>query len=211
MTASLIPSGCQLLAVHGCDAPVAPGFTNRNNQAKVVTDPSRGNVLEATFKQGMIGGTAPVLVGCSLGKKSSVYLGFDLWYSPNFQTHLSGVNKVYHCWINGSNRLYLATQGPKGYGPMKAQLRLQGVPTNQTLNLPAKVGIVRGVWSRWELVLTPTSAYLYVNGVLSSGGKINFGGGVWEKLDWNPTWGGRGDKAVATMTSRIDAITVYGK
>lgn len=206
---SLIPAGTSLLAYNSCDSPLEGGFTNRNSSAKVVTDPQRGQVLEATFPKGMKGGSAPVMVHRAIPSCSTLAVGFDLKLSPNWFGHISGVNKVFFIWIGGKPKICISCSGMR-YAPLMAQVRLQDIPGGSR-NLPAKVEVIRGQWAHFDVTCTLSGISLAVDGKVSSAGSVSWGGTGFSTVDWNPTYGGTGGVVPATQTQRVDAIAIYGK
>jgi hypothetical protein len=134
------------------------------------------------------------------------------------------VNKIFHLWIGGSNRVYISAHG-KGPGPFEPQVNLQGIPGPQIArDLRARrtrgTAVRRGQWVRWELLLranTPgnrdASAEWWINGELA-GRESGFAlvgprhPGSWERVSWNPTWGGMGGVVRDAMYQDIDEIYV---
>lgn len=212
-----LPAGLAPVATHTCSQLLEAGFTNRNNTARIVTDP-RGYVCEAFFRQGMKGGSGPVQVDRAIRPSTALFVSFYLYVSPHWQGHSSGVNKVLHLWIAGVNRLYLSAQGA-GAGRLEAQVRLQQVAENPvSRNLRGSQSIPRGQWVRWDVLLVANtagqangSATWWIDGLQAgSVGNIRFttGSPQWERVSWNPTWGGIGDTVRVAQVMRIDDLAI---
>jgi hypothetical protein len=225
------PAGFTQITERGFDARVEQGWTDRGgNNFSIITDGtaprSPQNVGRATFPLGFAGGTGPILTGRDIrsGNFTSIYISFWIKLSPNWDGHTSFVNKIYHLWINGQNKVYLSAQGSNA-GPLQPQVRLQGIPgPSITRNLTPNVGavsITRGNWHRWELVVTANTVgnadgvvEWWIDGVKVGSYRdvqITSASRIWTNVDWNPTWGGTGDIVPADQFMYMDHIYISGK
>lgn len=194
-----------------------------NDAAAVQSAPFAGQIL---YPKGFSGGYEPVVTSKMLPSgKTTLYVSFWLKYSPNFVGHpSSGVNKVFHIWIAGSNRVYLSAQGYNS-GSLVPQVRLQNVAggthyKNLLPNINSSARIVRGQWQHWELLLVTNTgsnadgvAEWWIDGVKAgSYSDIEYVSSDqahdWDKVQLAPTWGGMGDTVPADQTLRIDHVHI---
>jgi hypothetical protein len=196
-------------------------FSIQNDPSAPKSPPGVGQAL---FPLGFVGGVAPITTARNLeGAYRAIYVSFWIKFSPNWVGHPSGVNKIFHIWINGSNRVYVQAHG-SGSNQLLSVVSTQGAnEPNRDLDGNVSQGVItRGAWQRWELVLSantdglPNGAvYWWIDGV--EAGRytdLNFVGqgarNVWDVVDWNPTWGGIGAVLLADQTMAIDHIYVSG-
>lgn len=205
-------------------------WTDRGDRAfQIVEDPtapvSPPFIGRAWYPRGFLAGRGPILTEVALPPKSrGLYLSFWMRLSPNWIGHPSGVNKIFHIWIGGGNRVYLSAHG-KGPGPYLPQVNLQGIPGPQIARdlKPLRshaVLIRRGEWVHWELVFWANrvgeqdgSVEWWINGNRAGreSGLAYVGPkqrAKWETVTWNPTWGGMGGTVPAPMFQDIDEIYV---
>lgn len=227
------PPGYTKITERGFDARIEDGWTDRPGQNFIIfPDPSvprsQPNTGRAQFPLGFQGGSGPISTGRSLGGNyKEIYVSFWIRFSSNWDGHTAYVNKIWHIWINGVNRVYLTSQGVNA-GPMQPQVNLQQVNENPvsrnlTPNVTHSQLMTRGQWHRWEIVLranTPGQpdgrADWWVDGVqVGSYSGINYivagGNPRWTDVVWNPTWGGVGDVVPATQFMDIDHVYISGK
>jgi hypothetical protein len=155
-----------------------------------------------------------------------------LRFSPNFQNHPTGINKIFHFFVSGLNRVVLMGSGANltpsiALQALAAPYTNSGGQTGTSVhlfpNLGASASFTRGMWHRVDLVLVANrpgvadgSVTLAVNGrsLLRYDG-ITFspanGSGVWEGMNWSPTWGGSGGVVAELMYMQMDHIIVLGK
>lgn len=184
-------------------------------------------VGQALYPRGFRGGYEPIVLSRSLGTgHTAIYLTFWFKLSDDFFGHpSSGVNKIFHIWIAGRNRVYLSAQG-RGRASLQPQVRLQEVfAPKRFINLRPNLErptIKRGIWYRWELLLktnTPGQAdgvaKWWINGDLAgSYDNIAFvDRGMprdWRRIQWAPTWGGVRDHIERPQEMWMDHIYVSG-
>jgi hypothetical protein len=153
-------------------------------------------------------------------------------FSPNFQSHGTGINKVMHFFVNGINRVFLQANGPNlnvAFGlqqlaaPYTNGAGQTGTAVLLSPNLPGPASFVRGQWQRLDVVLvanTPGVADGSVQAFLDGRKVLRFddimfsaagGGTMWEGMNWNPTWGGIGDIVAEEMYIQLDHIAIRGR
>lgn len=227
------PPGYTKITERGFDARIEDGWTDRPGPNFIIfPDPSvprsQPNTGRSQFPLGFQGGSGPISTGRSLGGNyTEIYVSFWIRFSTNWDGHTAYVNKIFHIWINGLNRVYVTSQGVNA-GPMQPQINLQQinenpVSRNLTPNITHSQLMTRGQWHRWEIVLrsnTPGQpdgrADWWVDGVqVASWSGINYvpssGNPRWTDVVWNPTWGGIGDVVPATQFMDIDHVYISGK
>lgn len=228
------PPGLSVLTDRPFNAKVESGWTDRGDPGfHIVSDPSAPQSLptigEATFPLGFAGGRGPIQTDFhTTTQPKRIYVALWLKLSPNWDGHSSYVNKVFHIWINGVNRVYLTLTGIDSM-PFTPRIALQGVnetPVSRNLgpNAGAQAKVYRGRWHLWEVELianTPGQpdgeARWWLDGVkvgdyaginyLATGAAKDY----WEIVSWNPTWGGAGDIVPATQYMWIDNVYVSGQ
>jgi hypothetical protein len=183
-------------------------------------------VGRATFPGGFEGGRGPVRTGFEMvgAEFTSLYISFWVRLSDNWEGHPSGVNKILHIWIAGGNKVYLSAQG-QGRQPLRPQVRLQGInerPISRNLQPNFGGTIRRGSWQRWEVLLRANAhgspaavAEWWIDGRRAgSHSGINLvrpnKRPYWERVDWNPTWGGRGSSVSITQFMDLDDLYISG-
>lgn len=184
-------------------------------------------VGQALYPKGFRGGYEPIVMTRKLDSEhSAIYLSFWFKLSDNFFGHpSSGVNKIFHIWIAGRNRVYLSAQGRRN-GRLEPQVRLQEVfAPKRFVNLRPnvwKASIRRGRWYHWELVLR-TNAPGRANGVAEWWVDGRLAGlyrdiefvdtgmdPTWKRLQWAPTWGGVHENVPAAQQMWMDDLYVSG-
>lgn len=224
------PAGLKPLTLREFGGRVEEGWDDRGGRGfEIVEDPSAPgsppHIGRAIYPSGFLSGRGPIMTSFVIpGKPRTLYMAFWMRLSDNWVGHRTGVNKVFHIWIAGRNRVYLSAQG-KGDGPYAPQVNLQGIPGPQIArNLrPSRgsgVGIRRGQWVRWELLMRANDpgqrdarVEWWINGQLA-GSESGFalvgreGDPVWERVSWNPTWGGAGPPLRAQMSMDMDQVYV---
>jgi hypothetical protein len=156
--------------------------------------------------------------------------------SPNWYGNPSGVNKLYHVWVSGVNRLVASATG-EASNPLVPQIRLQGLgglysdgtkapaeDVNLNPNVAGQTSIKfeRGQWYRWE-VLTSAGTPGGANGTIDwwiNGVHVGHYTGIpyvppggsptWEIFKWDPTWGGMGGTVPADQFMYVDHIRISG-
>lgn len=216
--------GFNELAENGWQAGPPRNFSIVDDPSAPVSPPHIGR---ATFPAGFGGGTGPIRTGKKLEQYefTSIYISFWVRFSDNWFGHPSGVNKILHIWVGGVNHVYLSAQGTRR-GRLSPQINLQGIherPVSRNLR-PNQDGraLDRGVWHHWEVVLrsgTPgmpdASVEWWVDG-RKAGAYFNINmlkpqdTNFWEKVDWNPTWGGRGGQLREPQYMDMDDFYISG-
>jgi len=205
-------------------------WTDRGDRGfRIVEDPtapaSAPFIGRAFYPRGFQGGRGPILTEVGVpAEHRGLYLSFWMRLSPEWTGHASGVNKIFHLWIADHNRVYLSAHG-RGSGPYVPQVNLQGIPGPQIardLNpiRSGRIKIRRGEWVHWELVFwanhpgeRDARVEWWVNGEFA-GRESGFAlvrpreKGFWERVTWNPTWGGMGGAVPAPMYQDMDEIYV---
>ena len=188
----------------------------------------RATVGQVLYPAGFEGGTEPVNLYAPLGDRTTLYLAFWLRMSPNFYGHPnSSVNKIFHIWIGGANRVYLAVMGSGRAASFEPQIRLQRVPEQASYNLGPNLvpgtSLLRDRWYKWEVVLranTPGvadgSVEFWVDGArVARHTHVRFVArgerARWESINWAPTWGGVGGRVPADQWMRISEIYLSGR
>lgn len=222
------PRGLERLTELTFGRELPQGWSKRPNDAidflpePRASAPGRG-IARAYYRVGFPAGSGPVRVNWDLGRGyRQLYLSFFVRLSENWQGHRSGVNKIFHLWINDRNMVYLSAQGA-GAGPYAPQVRLQGIAEERpSRNLSPRGGlrIRRGQWYQWEVLLTANTPGVpngrvqwWIDGKLAgSADGINFvkpgGRAEWGTVSWNPTWGGMGGQIGAVQWMDMDDIYI---
>lgn len=224
------PAGFTRVSLRGFSRRVEEGWTDRGDRAFRIVEDATAPVSppfigRAFYPRGYQGGRGPILTEVALPEKTrGLYLSFWMRLSPDWTGHPSNVNKVFHIWIAGGNRVYLSAHG-RGLGPYIPQVNLQGIPGPQIardLNpiRSGRIKIRRGEWVHWELVFwanhpgeRDARVEWWVNGEFA-GRESGFAlvrpreKGFWERVTWNPTWGGVGGVVPAPMYQDMDEIYV---
>ena len=162
-----------------------------------------------------------------------LYVAAWIRFSPNWQGHGSGVNKMLYVWGGTAPFVYTMAHGAGGE-PLRPVITLQGLAapytngqgaTANTVNLAQNVGapvtIPRGAWVRYEYVFTLNTAGAatgsvdaWVNGTPThhfTGVTFTAAGGTWSLVKWAPVWGGIGGTVTSAMSQQIDHLYVSGK
>lgn len=207
----------------------AEGWEDRQTPLfKVLEDPSAPHsppgIGRAVFPNGFEAGRGPIQANYYLPPGfTRLYLAFWIRLSPEWEGQAAGVNKVFHLWIAGNNRVYLTAQG-HDRGPLRAEVHLQAIPGPKVaLNLPPNrggAGIRRGQWQRWEILLRanhPGSPDGEIRWWLD-GRLVGDVGQVmlvrpdesadWTHVSWNPTWGGMGGRLERPQFMDMDDIYI---
>jgi len=207
------------------------GSSNYKIAADATAPKSPSNVGQIKFPAGFGSGNAPaVLEKVWSGTQKTLYVSFWVKFSSNWIGNDAGVNKIFHFWIGGSNRLVLNARGV-GTGKLLTEVELQGITAGGnydagttalfTANLGPSGELVRNQWLHWEAVFVGNSSGTangsvdwWVNGTkVGHYGGLQFvpGAGYWEEMEWSPTYGGAGGVVPADQYQWIDHIYVSGK
>ena len=230
------PSGMTPLTERPFSALNEDGWTNTgSSDYKIVADAtapkSPSNVGQIRFPAGFGSGNAPaVLEKVWSGTQKTLYVSFWVKFSSNWIGNTAGVNKIFHFWIGGSNRLVMNARGV-GTGKLLTEVELQGITAGGnydagttalfTANLGPSGELVRNQWLHWEAVFIGNSSGTangsvdwWVNGTkVGHYGGLQFvsGAGYWQEMEWSPTYGGLGTAVPADQYQWIDHIYISGK
>jgi hypothetical protein len=230
------PAGMTVLTERPFNALNEDGWTNTgSSDYKIAADAtapkSPSNVGQIKFPAGFGSGNAPaVLEKVWSGTQKTLYVSFWVKFSSNWIGNTAGVNKIFHFWIGGSNRLVLNARGV-GTGKLLTEVELQGITAGGnydagttalfTANLGPSGELVRNQWLHWEAVFIGNSSGTangsvdwWVNGTkVGHYGGLQFvsGAGYWEEMEWSPTYGGAGGVVPADQYQWIDHIYISGK
>ncbi|PYO47016.1 MAG: hypothetical protein DMD72_11240 [Gemmatimonadetes bacterium] len=188
-------------------------------------------VIQMLFPAGFGAGSSPAVAELALRSyPTTLYVSYWMKLSSNWFGQETGVNKVFHFWIGGRNRVYSLVRGA-GNGPLHFEIDVQGVVAggqfdrgttgNLAPNLGVPATVVRGLWYQYEMVFKANTAgradgsiEWWLNGVkVGSYRGIQFvpGDGSWEDMEWSPTWGGLGGSVPADQFMSIDHVYVSGR
>ena len=173
-------------------------------------------------------GVSPGQAGKSLPSGTRrLYLRFWMKLSSNWQSHSSGVNKIFHIWMTSpsQNRIFLSFYGQNSQA-LSYTVHSQRTPAgsvNYTQNVGRKATRA-GVWQRYELLLvmnTPGRADGQIQAWVDGTKVINYTGVPFvyggesptlNEVQWSPTWGGSGGPAVRqTMYMWLDHAYISGR
>jgi hypothetical protein len=235
---SVEPPGLTMIsnrAFNSTTASYGPGedgwWDSDNGALAIVQDAtapqSPSNVARMTFSGGMSGGYAPSTLERQVNA-TTLYVAAWVKFSSNWQSHLSGVNKILHFWIGGGNKLVITAAGYDPVGPLTGRISLQGVVSGGNNNdggitgtYESNLQFVRGAWTKIEVIAVANtsgaangSVKLYLNGVLAtqcSGIKFtNDTNPGFTLFSWAPVWGGTGDTVSSTMYEYMDHVYISG-
>ncbi len=233
---SFEPSGMTVLTQRPFSAMNEDGWTNTGSSSYTIvadgTAPkSPSSVGQVKFPAGFGSGNAPaVLEKVWSGTQKTLYVSFWVKFSSNWDGNDAGVNKIFHFWIGGSNRLVLNARGV-GSGRLLTEVELQGIKAGGnydagttalfTANLGPSGELVRNQWLHWEAVFVGNSSGVsdgtvdwWVDGVKVghySGLQFVSGAGLWQEMEWSPTYGGAGAAVPADQYQWIDHLYISGK
>jgi len=204
-------------------------FDSDNGALAIIQDAtapkSASNVARMSFNAGISGGFAPSTLERPVSG-TTIYVATWVKFSPNWQSHSSGVNKILHLWIGGGNHVVITAAGRSftGTSPLTPRISLQGISgggnnSDGSGTYESSAQIIRGQWHKLEVVAIANTAgtnngsvKLYLDGVLATQcSGINFGGTSWSLVSWAPVWGGTGDNLAATQYEYMDHIYLSGK
>ena len=229
------PSGMTLLYDN---EPNGWGYGVSNN-FQVVSDSSAtkspSTVSQALFPVGMGDGVGPMRGDFSLKNSKTTYLSFWVKLSSNWQGHSSNVNKIFHVYTCGGNKIVILGRGSDN-NPIKLDIGLQGIgapysngfgSSGTTVNLYPNQGLSsimnRDEWHHVEVILTANTAgvadgsvQVFLNGqkTVDYSGIMYCATGTNSKMEiasWAPTWGGRGDSVEQDMWMWMDHFRVSVK
>lgn len=145
-----------------------------------------------------------------------VYLTFDLQLSTNWQSHLTGTNKVFYITNSGGNPAFISYETEQDIPQIEIrnQGMAVGVPTDPNLAIvrysPGDVVLVEVLLkSNSARGVADGEAHLWINGVKTTEYKNlqwNSSNFKFNQLIWNPIWGGLGGSTSAEMYQQISRI-----
>jgi hypothetical protein len=184
------------------------------------------------YPAGHRSGTAPATVQTHVFRPPVKELYVEVWarLSPNWFGNQSGTNKMFFVGASGGNNQFFFSAEGRGNGALVPQIRLQGIGDPRARVRPNVAGgtvLKRGVWQRWEFVLTCNSATNASDGTIdfwldgthvTSVKEVN-----WTQTKrpnqscdfpgffWSPTYGGGGAPTPAHQYLDFDHVYVSGK
>jgi len=216
-----LPAGYRIVSERPFAAKGEDGWSERaTGNYQLVSDPtaprSAPGIARAYYPAGYKAGTGPVAVDHAVPKAQGLFTCFWLRLSPGWVGEASGVNKILHLWIAGVNRAYLSAQGV-GAGPFALQVRTQQTWPVGNRNLTGPGRIVPGRWQRVEVELVANSAgqadgraRWWVDGQLAADYALGWtqAASWWERVSWNPTWGGTRGVLASPQWMDLDHLVV---
>lgn len=198
-----LPAGYRVVTERPFAAKGEDGWSERaTSNYQLVSDAtaprSAPGIARAYYPAGYKAGTGPIAVDHAVPKAQGLFTCFWLRLSPGWVGEPSGVNKVLHFWLGGSNRAVISAQGA-GAGPFRASIRTQNTWPVGNRNLGGSGQIRPGHWSLVEVELVTNAAGVangrarwWVDGQLAGDYALGWtqAAGWWERVSWNPTWGG---------------------
>ncbi|HXI22113.1 MAG TPA: hypothetical protein VNH46_13555, partial [Gemmatimonadales bacterium] len=225
------PPGFTKLTERSFNAPLEDGWTARADPYyQIVADPSGpkspGSIGRAIFPKGFVGGSGPILLARSFTPSRRLYISAWFRMSANWQGHRSGVNKIFHVWMDGRNKAVPTAMGIDS-NPLAAQVNAQGLnETPQSRRLDPQtnlnIKITKGIWHRFEILIggnTPgvadgTAKWWLDGNLIGDYSNINWVAAghtnLWDTIYWNPTWGGVQDTVLQDQYMDMDHIYISG-
>lgn len=228
------PSGFVSLTERLFDAKVENGWKDRKGSVNFTivqssTAPKSPNqVGKAYYPAGFKGGTAPLNTWYPLAQtKKNLYVSFWVRFSSNWRGHPSGMNKIMHFWIGGTNKVVFKAMG-SGSNPMLASFHLQGIN-----NVPSSINLTsttsnlgemkRGQWHQVEIIVRANTGnnkdgtvQWWLDGNLIGNFQNNLGfvtspmGHSFTEVSWSPTWGGVGGTVTTAQDMQVDHVYISG-
>ena len=170
-------------------------FTIQQDATAPVSPP---NVGQALYPQGFGAGSGPIDTEVNLSGISEIYLSFPMKLSSNF--YGCGTNKIFFIWLAGQPAIYLKADGD-GNGPLTFWISTQSSASSAD---PLAVGsaVTRNQWANIEVYMKVNTGSnrdgivkIWQNGTLTINvSNVEFvtasDSHTWERVAWNPTWGG---------------------
>ncbi|HKG93150.1 MAG TPA: Ig-like domain-containing protein [Gemmatimonadaceae bacterium] len=224
------PAGLTLLTDNRWDALGTGGWqhADRDSRSQITADAtapaSPSNVLEMLYPQGYTGGGEPAIEEYDLGSgQQEVFFGAWVKFSPNWQGHTSGINKIANVMTNaGFGRTWIVlravgeqdTNGNLRDGPFFVDVAYCGQYGGYPGANRSLTPFTTGVWHKieWQ-VRTGTGGLVrwWVDGVLT--GEYTNLNCMGSRLDWveiAPTFGGTGDTKQQNDYIRYDHVRISG-
>lgn len=225
------PSGMTSISERAFNSLAETGWgTMAGPGASIVADAtapqSPSNVLRFNYPAGMSGGGAPESSSLTIADYRVVYLAYWVKYSPNWQGHLTAINKQGYVWFGNTPAFVIESEGI-GSGTLHSRMAIQYslVQPNSSgwypQNLVPSAAFRRGEWDLVEIVLTANSAGTadgaidwWLNGVhVGSYGGIQWSSAatLWSYVRIDPVWGGIGDTVSSDQYMALDHYYISGK
>jgi hypothetical protein len=188
---------------------------------------SPSNVLQFRYPAGYNGGSSPGLTENTHNSYRTLYIGYWVKHSANWQGHDTGVNKHGYVWHNGTDPKVFFSASGSGSGTLRPRIGLQGAEVEPSRdswyppNLVTGAAFTRGSWDLVEIVLVGNtsgtangSLDVYLNGVHvthAQGIQYSTGATRWDLTRIAPIWGGSGDEVTNEMFLWFDQFYISGK
>jgi hypothetical protein len=188
---------------------------------------SPSNVLQFRYPAGYNGGSSPGLTENTHNSYRTLYIGYWVKHSANWQGHDTGVNKHGYVWHNGTDPKVFFSASGSGSGTLRPRIGLQGAEVEPSRdswyppNLVTGAAFTRGSWDLVEIVLVGNtsgtangSLDVYLNGVHvthAEGIQYSTGATRWDLTRIAPIWGGSGDEVTNEMFLWFDQFYISGK
>jgi len=197
--------------------PPDNNFTIQQDATAPVSPP---NIGQALYPQGFAAGAGPIDTEIDGPGKSEIYLAFPLKMSSNF--YGCGTNKIFFIWLAGQPAVYLKVDGD-GSGPLTFWISTQSSASSAD---PLAVGTVvtRNQWTNIEAYMKVNTGSnhdgivkIWQNGVQTINvTNVEFvtasDSHTWERVAWNPTWGGGCSGTVpANQYMWMDDVYISGR
>jgi hypothetical protein len=160
------PSGLATLTNQSWNSVPSLGWTSydaRHNKLSVVADPTvptgDPTVLQLYYPTGFVGGSGPALARYQFSA-GDVYIGFYWKLSPNWQGHVSGINKLLYVFQRrGDDRqaVVLVAKGPVN-GPYRLELANEPNGSHWLKQNMTDVHVRPGEWHKIEMHLKRSSS-----------------------------------------------------
>jgi hypothetical protein len=232
------PVGYMVITERPFDAGEENGWGLFSQNFSIVEDPnaprSPPNVGRFRFRAGAVEPGKSLNPGATSFLRWSareVYFEFWLKLSSNWQNHETTTNKIFYITDastgGGGDPLYINAHGDEQFNPTSS-MHLTGQlqhPNWQNRALDqnlTRVELVRGQWYHVEVVLKMNTAvglsdgefHMWIDGTkVSEHTNVRWSDGdrTWDRLAWNPIWGGQQDAVQEEMYQYVDHIYLSGK
>ena len=210
------PAGMTLFMESPWNTRVPSGwaYADRDATSRIAVDAtapvSPSNVLEYLYPTGYPGGGEPAVHEANLGGAREVFVGFHFKFSPNWQGHASGINKILNVWpSNGTAGLYWIVMReigeiagnpyfieltlPQGPNVSGCQLTYGGDPGANVRQIPVVPGTWYKVEAHWQGRTATSGGRIrwWLDGVLIGDfSNLSCAGTNFDYFQIAPTWGG---------------------
>lgn len=221
------PSGLTQARARDFDSLEASGWyigsttENKSIESDATAPKSPPSVLRHTYPAGFSGGTAGTSLGTGGLSAAKLYVCFNVYWSPNWQNHPTGENKIAFAVIEdfggGGEPTFLTMRTDEG---RSVKVVNQGSGVARLFSNGG--GVSLGKWHQVEVYLVSNSdaslsdgqMYLWVDGVLvESATDVKFWSdpssqGKFNTFKFEPTWGGLGGTVSEDMYIQHDAVYI---